>query len=1217
MRHFHVYGTLTLGDGITVYGNNNFDLNQRRRGGIEVFDGGRLYMENGAIIEGNGFDGRVPQYNHHNNGWEFGGGGVRVGAGAIFTMNGGIIRNNNGGQQFGNSGGGVAVGECGIFIMNDGEISNNNSAGRDGGGVSVGNGWHRRDRERTATFIMNGGVISGNRTGSSGRGAGVAVYNGSTFTMNYYARIINNIIDTQNTHVSDYGGIFEYWLPGGAGIFLLDANFIMNDGEISGNTVISTLDGNALASAGGGIRATGIRSNIEIHGGEIHNNSARHGGGIFILDSLGTLMVIDPLRPPNSANRLTITGGTIRDNTAALHGGGILFTGDERQGMRSPFFPELTMTGGSITGNTAVHGGGIALHGCRRNNLIPTEAELRHALGHLTISSAAVFNNNTATAGLLVNDNLVAEFAAGVTAPIRPGTVSYPALPHALTNHDIQMVENDLTALKNVQFILAGNDVPSHPGMNNRLLGGIDVPVGNNFTSTIAEHAAAFPTHWDIRNATAYILWPNQFGYGFQEWDLNTASGRVVWRLGSPTGPIVDPGGTFSHNVPSGGLRLYATVNQLLIINEDTLRTAVSRTSAGVPARLVLQNSFVLTGAGVMILSGGGAAGRDIALTSLPGENFEINRPIGTDSHFAVNGSTLRLYNITLSGSFDENDPNHADFARRSGGVGVSSGSTLYMNPESVIRNNAGGGQRTVNVWHGNLIMNGGMIKDNFGRGVYLSGTSQFTMNGGTISGNRTTAHIGGGVHVANQGTFTMNGGDIANNSSTIAGGGIGFANNGTDPSSITINGGTISGNEAPHGGGIGFGSVSNPATTAQLRVALNHITIAPAAEFNNNTATAGGFVNDMLVPEFATGATAPIRPGTVTAGAHALTNHDIHISGAAFVPQYRITFLAGTVPGAILPDPNPRYISSGSAIGAVPDAISTDMGWIFTGWRQTWPSVANPPLLTSAEVAILVPTGNMDFTAQWGPAFTLTFHLYIGTGHPGYTQVLNAFNHTDFTMRPNGYLAVTVPVTPGTGVLPVLPASVADVGMIQSTSVTAAGFAFWGWFDNAALATGVGRTDLTADGRRYGLRRPAVGTLCLIYECQFFASTTLLERIAAANTPTARTLLFGNATNGNIDLFSVWALWGDVNDDDEACSEDIRIIEQFLYDQSLVDLGEPRHYNVPINIAPGMVRLRGTLDSADVRRIEQYLFDQSLLDLGEARHYNAILGYFNDPPIS
>ena len=80
------------------------------------------------------------------------------------------------------------------------------------------------------------------------------------------------------------------------------------------------------------------------------------------------------------------------------------------------------------------------------------------------------------------------------------------------------------------------------------------------------------------------------------------------------------------------------------------------------------------------------------------------------------------------------------------------------------------------------------------GGGVFNNNRGTFTMDGGTITGNN--AGYGGGVY--NVGTFTMNGGTISGNKATNYGGGV--DNYGT----FTMNRGTISGNNATkEGGGV------------------------------------------------------------------------------------------------------------------------------------------------------------------------------------------------------------------------------------------------------------------------------------------------------------------------------------------------------------------------------------------------------------------------------
>jgi len=82
------------------------------------------------------------------------------------------------------------------------------------------------------------------------------------------------------------------------------------------------------------------------------------------------------------------------------------------------------------------------------------------------------------------------------------------------------------------------------------------------------------------------------------------------------------------------------------------------------------------------------------------------------------------------------------------------------------------------------------------GAGVYVVEKGNFTMSGGTISGNKT--QWGGGVHVYS-GTFTMSGGTISGNTATEAGGGV-YVNDGG--ATFVMSGGTIAGNSARRVGG-------------------------------------------------------------------------------------------------------------------------------------------------------------------------------------------------------------------------------------------------------------------------------------------------------------------------------------------------------------------------------------------------------------------------------
>jgi len=205
-------------------------------------------------------------------------------------------------------GGGVSVND-GIFIIQDNaSVSGNN--GYRGGGVDV--------RER-GTFIMHGGEIRSNTSGSSseGGGGGVYVYSGS-FTMN------NGTISGNTANA------------GGGGVYVANGTFIMNGGAISGNTT---------SGSGGGVYVSG--GNFTMNGGTISDNTATNfdpgygfgGGGVYV-SSMGTF---------------TMNGGTISGNTA-INGGGVIVRGS---------FTSFTMQNGTISGNIANVGGGVYVSGDR------------------------------------------------------------------------------------------------------------------------------------------------------------------------------------------------------------------------------------------------------------------------------------------------------------------------------------------------------------------------------------------------------------------------------------------------------------------------------------------------------------------------------------------------------------------------------------------------------------------------------------------------------------------------------------------------------------------------------------------------------------------------------------------------------------------------------------------------------------------------------------
>ena len=176
-------------------------------------------------------------------------------------------------------------------------------------------------------------------------------------------------------------------------------------------------------------------------------------------------------------------------------------------------------------------------------------------------------------------------------------------------------------------------------------------------------------------------------------------------------------------------------------------------------------------------------------------------------------------------------------------GVKVESGGTFNMYGGTITGNTTTqrGGGVCVTGTNSKFNMYGGTITDNTatkgGGGVYVSGGT-FTMNGNaSVTSNRATDRdngTGGGVYVVD-GTFTMNdNASITGNTATSTDGGVGVYTTSTT-ATFTMNGGTISGNTATNGGGVGvYGTGSAFATNGSAFI-MN------GGAISGNTATNNG----------------------------------------------------------------------------------------------------------------------------------------------------------------------------------------------------------------------------------------------------------------------------------------------------------------------------------------------------------------------------------------
>ena len=188
---------------------------------------------------------------------------------------------------------------------------------------------------------------------------------------------------------------------------------------------------------------------------------------------------------------------------------------------------------------------------------------------------------------------------------------------------------------------------------------------------------------------------------------------------------------------------------------------------------------------------------KKITLTSEANEANSLLRGEEDEMLIRITSGETTLANITLDGQNKE--ANWALLRINDSIVNLNSGTIVQNNIDNLDR---GGG---ISVARATLVINGAKIINNEARaaggGGIISNYSNITIESGEISGNSSQG-AGGGIFFGfsndEYGLLTMNDGIIKNNTSIHSGGGIFVAS-----ANMIMNGGEISENTAPNGGGM------------------------------------------------------------------------------------------------------------------------------------------------------------------------------------------------------------------------------------------------------------------------------------------------------------------------------------------------------------------------------------------------------------------------------
>ena len=300
---------------------------------IKAASGGTIELKSGAILENN----KAAQF----------GFGILAINGVEITMEDGAVIRNNTNRNY-ELGGGILLGNGSIFTMNGGEISGNTANG--GGGVAI----------IGSTMVMNGGTISNNSTyktsgqGSYGAGVYVADYANASggdilFKPKPASFEMNGGKITGNKALDYGGGILTFPQQGEKITININKN-----GEISENQVTK--------GSGGAIAAFFGVTELNVNGGTLTKNSAKnYGGGVFLYD----------------ATNVTISGGTISENKASQGGGVYLWPTSAANQTGGSIENNVANAGGGVYGGTYTMTGGVI----KDNNNSLTEDARRSTRG--------------------------------------------------------------------------------------------------------------------------------------------------------------------------------------------------------------------------------------------------------------------------------------------------------------------------------------------------------------------------------------------------------------------------------------------------------------------------------------------------------------------------------------------------------------------------------------------------------------------------------------------------------------------------------------------------------------------------------------------------------------------------------------------------------------------------------------------------------------------
>jgi hypothetical protein len=764
----------------------------------------------------------------------------------------------------------------------------------------------------TGSNVLKGGVITGSK---NSYGAIYVNGNSTKFTLSGGNIAGNNVL-------------------AGGGVFVENGGtFSMTGGSIQGNYA-KYVNGTSYSGNGGGVYVRESTSHVYLSGGEISNNSARYGGGVYVVGGY-----------------CDIGSVIIKDNTSTYNGGGIYFSGitftsenavisnnktsDSGTGNGGGIYINsgtATLVNTSVSGNTARLGGGIfssATTTYKSGDISSNSVTLSGTTGGygggiyvnggtFTISDGNISANEAVKDGGGVYVNVG-------TLKLTGGTISTNTAQNGggvYTNASFEMsggtISQNSAYIKDVgecygggvyvysSFTMTGgaindNKSVSYGGgvyVNSTNSGSTITLSGSPVISGNASDTDGLDNLYLPKNklitVNALFVKGAQIGVSF----ANVTGTFTAGYNKNGTRNTVSPATYF--NLDYDNYRVFFDGNFEALVGEravaevaqaadsdlceyatiDDALTAFNNTTSGTATLKILEDTTVTKTAtfqkgGTLDLNG------HIFRNSGSGNIISVTSTANTFTIIDSNPDTKHYYKTNTEGLYVVDDTSTLNASEISGGIitGAKSSAAISVS--------------------GLFTLSGGTITGNAGgdcAGVRVSGgtSSLFTMTGGSIIGNTATGN-GVAVYVTGKARFVMSDGTITlnygKNYGTI------YANVGN----VEIDGGTISNNSVAYAGGI---YVSG---TLSIR----------GGTISNNTATnyAGGV--------WLASGTAEMSGGTITANVISATGNSAN-GGGVYVTGGTFNMTGGTISnhtvannggGVYVYDSSASFIISGGKI--------------------------------------------------------------------------------------------------------------------------------------------------------------------------------------------------------------------------------------------------------------------------------------------------------------